>query len=79
MVPKMALAGEDMLATCVANHKDRPRVMAVRDNKCSTKPERLNITEDGRMDFIVRNVGATCTYRCFLHGSCEEKTVPIVG
>lgn len=83
MVPELVFTGEDMRATCIADHKNRPRIMAIKDDRCNVKVEYLDIKGQnekcGRTDFLVRNVSATCTYKCIFHGSCEERTVPVVG
>ena len=63
--------------------EDRPRVVVIKNDKCNVKVEYLDIEGEevkcGRTDFLVRNVNTMCTYRCILHRSCEERTVPVVG
>ena len=84
-MPETLFAGEDLHATCIADHDERPRVMMVKNDKCNSEMiEYINTNgrnDDcaGQVDFLVKDINATCTYRCFLCGSHEIKTVAVVG
>ena len=63
--------------------------MVMRDDKCQSKLEYLNVACDegnlnctyirNKVDFLVKNVSVTCTYKCFVQQSCEKRTVHVAG
>lgn len=82
-MPENVIAGEDLHGTCISEHDERPRVTMVRNGKCSSEVEYINANGQndncGQADFLIKNISATCTYRCFLCGSWETKTVSVIG
>ena len=83
LVVEFVFAGEDVHASCIADHDERPRVMVIKDDKCNSKVEYLNTNGQnencGQADFLVKNISTTCKYRCFLCRSRETKTISVVG
>ena len=70
--PDFVITGEDLRGSCIAEGENRPRVM-MRDDKCQYKLEYLHVDEGnlnrGKVEFLVKNVSATCTYKnCPCHG-----------
>ena len=87
MLPEFAIAGKDMQGSCLCtdDNGNRPRVKAIKNDYgyCNSKLELLNGNEQNvnsnQVHFQIENISATCTYKCFIHGSYEIRTVSVVG
>ena len=87
MLPKFAYAGQDIGGSClwIGDNANRPRIKAIKNDHeyCNSKVKLLNDKEESinpnQVHFQIKDVSATCTYICFLHGLYETRTVSVVG
>lgn len=82
ITPTSVVAGDDVKVKCVADGIQVPRVVVL-GKDCNSKVEKLNVDEQnvncGQVNFMVKNVNTSCTFRCFICKSRDQKTVTVVG
>ena len=83
MLPEFAIAGKDIQGSCLCTDDNGKQSRMIQYGYCNSKIELLNGNEQNvnsnQVHFQINNISATCTYKCFIHGSYETRTVSVVG
>ena len=80
VIPDYVLKNDDIHGVCTSN-VIWPRIVIHRNNECNFKRE-LHKQRENKLfstNFVVRNVTATCQYRCVVPHLSKIKTVAVTG
>ena len=79
IMPEHVNKNEDIHGYCITT-KGSPRIIILRNSKCNFKIEiNENLLEKNCTDFVIKNVTATCQYRCAISGLFKVKSVVVAG